>query len=127
MGHALTLADALARCNQMAEAQKTGIESKTHHDHEFKKINNHDHEIRVCSKKDPAPFNGTSLFRLVNTDPLFTLAVSWGCWPQALYNAARQYGPDSVRAKIALVKNYTGVRNKAAYLMASLKNANVGT
>jgi hypothetical protein len=102
---------------------QTHQESKTHHDHEFKKIINHeDHDPPTSAKTAQVQLSGAALFKLVNTDPAFLEAQKWGCWPQALFNAAKAYGVDKVRASVALVRNYTGVRNRAAYLMASIKN-----
>lgn len=99
---------------QSKTVQELPIESKTTHDHEFKKIFTHENHDQ---KKD-----GARLFKIVNTDPDFLLAQSWGVWPQALFNAAKTYSVPKVKQAVNLVKNYTGVKNKAAYLMAVIKN-----
>jgi hypothetical protein len=96
------------------------------HDHEFKNINNHDHDQRQEKKETRATselkHDGKTLFRIVNQDPDFILAVSWGLWPQALFNACQTYGVPRVREAIRLVKAYTGVKNPAAYCMAVIKS-----
>jgi hypothetical protein len=106
-------------------------ESKTHHDHDLKKINNHDHDLRKPEKQPPRKgegqpdspkLDGKVVFRLVNQDPDFKQATTWGLWPQALYNACMKYGVDRVRSAIHTVRDYTGVKNRAAYCMTVIKN-----
>lgn len=118
------------RCRLWQTVDKTDtipekISKEENHDHDFKKNNNHDHDQSSRSlektKKDTT-HDGKTLFRIVNQDPDFVLALSWGLWPQALYNACQSYGLNRVRQAILLVKNYTGVKNKAAYCMAVIKN-----
>lgn len=108
---------------------------KEDHDHDFKKNNSHDHDLKPLQKKPKDPsatrhaekppgekLEGKALFRVVNQDPDFKQAIGWGLWPQALYNACMTYGVDRVRSAIHRVKDYTGVRNKAAYCMTVIKN-----
>jgi hypothetical protein len=96
------------------------------HDHDFKNINNHDHDLAAKKNKlrysSEQKHDGKALFRIVNQDPDFVLAISWGLWPQALFNACQTYGVPRVREAIHLVKAYTGVKNPAAYCMAVIKN-----
>lgn len=100
--------------------------NKENHDHELKNINNHDHDLIIKKNKTRQPtekkHDGKTLFRIVNQDPDFVMAISWGLWPQALFNACQTYGVPRVREAIRLVKAYTGVKNPAAYCMAVIKN-----
>lgn len=96
------------------------------HDHELNNFKNHDHDQKKASvmaeKSQANSHDGKTLFRIVNQDPDFKLAISWGLWPQALFNACKEYGLTRVRQAIHVVKDYTGVRNKAAYCMTVIKN-----
>ena len=109
------------RCRawQAKALEQKPLESRPNQDqdHEFKKIISHDHERVKPTQKD-----GAALFKVVNTDPDFQLAVSWGAWPQALFNAAKLYGIPKVKKAVGIVKNYTGVKNKSAYLMTVIKS-----
>jgi hypothetical protein len=105
--------------------QKTPL-TQEDHDHEFKNINNHDHDNhdlkKINNHDHDRVIDGPWLYRQVTTDRDIQQAVSWGVYPQAMYRACERLGLAKVKETIMLVRNYTGVRNRAAYLMTLLKN-----